>query len=192
MAYEVVVFCSGGGGNLKKILEEECVNAYNVTAVLTDRTCGAEGVAQAFGKELVRVQIEPRFSFASRLLQVIPSTTRLIVLAGYMPILPKGFIDLSPCPIINTHPSLLPKYGGKGMYGVRVHRAVIEGKETETGCTVHIVTEEVDGGPILAQTKIPVGSAENAWALGGKVFELEGPLLVEVINSLASQVVSDA
>lgn len=191
MAFEIVVLCSGGGGNLKSILEQESLSSYVVTSVVTDRACGAEKVAQLFRKELERVEVEPAVNFALRLVRAIPPTTRLIVLAGYMPILPPTFIDLSPCPIINTHPSLLPKYGGRGMYGVRVHQAVIEGEETETGCTVHIVTEEVDGGPILAQRKTATRPSEDAWTLGARVFKLEGALLVEVINSLASRVVGD-
>lgn len=186
MSFEIMVFCSGGGGNLRKVLEGEGHGLYSVTSVITDRPCGAESVARSFGKEHLRVEARPPASFPTRLLSKVSASTKLIVLAGYMPILPALFIDSAPCTIINTHPSLLPKFGGIGMYGVRVHQAVVESGDLETGCTVHIVTRDVDAGPILSQRKLAVEPNEDPWALGKRVFELEGPLLVEVISLLAT------
>ena len=83
--------------------------------------------------------------------------------------------------MINTHPSLLPKYGGKGMFGVRVQEAVLQAKETTAGCTVHYVSEEIDGGAIVAQKAIPVIAGETPWELGGRVFKEENVLLVQAV-----------
>ncbi len=86
--------------------------------------------------------------------------------------------------IINTHPSLLPKYGGKGMYGVRVQEAVLANSETRAGCTVHFVTEVIDGGAIILQSSIEVRPHESAWDLGGRVFLEENKLLPQAIKKL--------
>ena len=86
--------------------------------------------------------------------------------------------------IINTHPSLLPNYGGKGMYGVKVQEAVMANKEEYAGCTVHYVTPEIDGGSIILQSKIKIDYTETPWELGGRIFQKEGPLLVKAISML--------
>src|SRR5690606_9004111 len=86
----------------------------------------------------------------------------VIVLAGYMRKIPYRLIKAYEGRILNIHPALLPKFGGKGMYGSFVHKAVIEAKENESGCTVHIVTEEFDEGPILAQAKVQVFETDSA------------------------------
>src|SRR5690606_2771018 len=86
----------------------------------------------------------------------------VIALAGYMRKIPAQLIEAFKGKMLNIHPALLPKFGGKGMYGMNVHRAVVEAKETESGCTIHIVTAEFDEGPILAQAKVPVFEADSA------------------------------
>lgn len=107
--------------------------------------------------------------------------TDLIVLAGYMIKIPASIIKEYKGRIVNIHPSLLPKYGGKGFYGINVHRAVIENKEKESGCTVHIVTEEYDKGPILAQQKVPVYKSDDPETLARRVLKQEHYLLPEVV-----------
>jgi phosphoribosylglycinamide formyltransferase-1 len=119
------------------------------------------------------------------LLPAIPLGTDLVVLAGFMSIVSKETISKLDGKIINTHPSLLPKHGGVGMFGVNVHRAVLGSGDRWTGCTVHYVDEFVDKGEVIAQRRIRVINGETAWDLGGRVFELEGPLLVEIIREFS-------
>jgi len=107
----------------------------------------------------------------------------LIMLIGYMKIVTKVLIDIYPDKIINVHPSLLPKYGG-GM-DKDVHKAVLKAKEKVTGCTVHIVTEEVDKGPILLQRQVPVLSSDTAETLKIRVQQAEQTCLVKVLQLYA-------
>ena len=88
------------------------------------------------------------------------------------------------------YPSLLPKYGGLGMYGRRVHEAVVAANETVSGCTIHLVTENYDEGPILAQAEVPVGANDTAEVLAGRVFEAECQLLPNTLVALASGQIS--
>ena len=105
----------------------------------------------------------------------------LILLVGFMRILSSGFVDMWSRKIINVHPSLLPKHAG-GMNNA-VHESVLASGESETGCTIHLVTKEVDGGPILLQKSCPVLSGDTAATLKERVQKLEGEAFVEVINN---------
>lgn len=111
----------------------------------------------------------------------------LIVLAGYLLKIPEQIIREYRKRIINIHPSLLPKYGGKGFYGKRVHRAVLKSGDSETGCTVHYVSEEYDEGPIIAQTRVPVRESDDPDTLAARVLEQEHKLLPAVIATLVKQ-----
>ena len=106
----------------------------------------------------------------------------IMVLAGYLCffIQPDWFSG----PVVNIHPALLPKFGGKGFYGDKVHRAVLEAGETETGCTVHLVDGEYDHGRILAQKKVPVLPGDDVGDLAARVFEAECELYPEVLSRL--------
>ena len=180
--FEVVVLTSGGGGNLRAILQSRNhLMLYRVVKVLSDRECGALNVAKEFGVPLeIFNPLNPQSYFES-----IPESINLVVLAGYMPIVPEEVCFRFTRRIINTHPSLLPKYGGKGMYGIHVHDAVIGGLEKITGCTVHYVSSEIDTGEIIEQSKIIIPSHIKPWDLGGLVFNLETQLLPKVISDFA-------
>lgn len=114
---------------------------------------------------------------------LVPHAPRMIVLAGwlcyYIP--PDGFSG----PVVNIHPALLPKFGGKGMYGHHVHEAVLAAGETESGCTVHLVNERYDEGRILGQRKVPVFPGDDADALADRVFAAECELYPQVLAELA-------
>ena len=96
-----------------------------------------------------------------------------IVLAGYLLQVPKALINMYPDRIVNIHPALLPKFGGKGMYGAHVHKAVIEAHEQESGITVHLVDEQMDHGKILFQAKCPVTPEDTPETLAAKIHVLE-------------------
>ena len=105
-----------------------------------------------------------------------------IVLAGYLRLIPGDFIEAFSEGIINLHPSLLPNYGGKGMYGRNVHNAVLENKEKESGITVHFVNQKFDEGRIIAQFRCPISSTDTVQDLEGKIRSLEQnylPIVVE-------------
>ena len=108
----------------------------------------------------------------------------LVILAGYMKKIGSHLIGLYSGRIINIHPSLLPKYGGQGMYGSRVHEAVLAAGEKKTGVTVHLVDEEYDQGSILAQQTVPVVGDDTAETLAARVLATEHQLLVETLGKV--------
>ncbi len=114
----------------------------------------------------------------------------LIVLAGYMRMFTSYFVDKYKFKIINIHPALLPKYGGKGMHGMKVHRAVLNAGEKKSGCSVHFVTEEIDGGPIIGQMTEQVLADDTPETLQERVLELEHILLPMVVQWFAEGRVS--
>lgn len=96
-----------------------------------------------------------------------------VCLAGFMRLLPHEMLQAFPNRVLNIHPALLPRYGGKGMYGMKVHEAVIAAGERESGCTVHLVNEEYDEGAILLQMRILLAPDETPESLSKRVLELE-------------------
>jgi folate-dependent phosphoribosylglycinamide formyltransferase PurN len=111
----------------------------------------------------------------------------LVVLAGYLKHLPAKVTSAYHARIINIHPGLLPEFGGAGMYGVKVHEAVIAAGSRATGVTIHFVDEEFDHGPTIAQWRIPVRDDDTAETLAGRVLEVEHrvyPAIVEMVASL--------
>lgn len=112
-----------------------------------------------------------------------PHRPEMIALAGYLCfyVPPAGFGG----PVVNIHPALLPKYGGQGMYGDHVHRAVLAAGETESGCTVHLVSDRYDEGRILGQARVPVEPGDDEHALAARVFAAECDLYPRVLADLA-------
>jgi phosphoribosylglycinamide formyltransferase-1 len=110
----------------------------------------------------------------------------LIVLAGYLLKIPAAVINAYPKRIINIHPSLLPKFGGEGFYGEKVHQAVLEAGEPQSGCSVHIVDEVYDRGPVLDRRIIPVQDDDTPETLAKRVLEQEHRLLPEAIKNYLS------
>lgn len=111
-----------------------------------------------------------------------------IVLAGFLWLIPIDFLRTYPNRIVNIHPALLPKYGGKGMYGARVHEAVLENKEKESGISIHYVNEEYDKGNIIFQTRCKIEQGETADSLAKKVHQLEYEHYPRVIEELVDSI----
>jgi phosphoribosylglycinamide formyltransferase-1 len=184
--FNVTFMASGGGGNFKYIVQNSDPTLFNVMKLITDRNCEAERVSKILGIENSRVdRILSSQNFGERLLDEIPSNTDLIVLAGFLSIIPQVVLDSWQQRIINIHPSLLPKHGGAGLYGVKVHDSVIRAKESVTGCTIHFVDDKIDHGEVIAKKEISVPSGISAWDLGAIVHKIEGPLLLDTINQFA-------
>lgn len=186
----IAVLVSGGGSNLQSIInniEQGNLNC-EISYVIADRECYGLERAEKHGIKNVlldrKVLKEKLSDEISNVLENDDEKTDYIVLAGYLSILSPEFIKKWSRKIINIHPSLLPKFGGKGMYGMNVHRAVIEAKETESGCTIHFVDTGVDTGEIILQIKVPVLTDDTPEVLQKRVLEKEHVLLIEGIKKL--------
>ena len=164
----VAVFASGNGSNAENIIRycaahPQC--GLRVALVVCNRQgAGVIDRAHKLGVP-VRVMTRAEINNPDIILDVLAEySVDAIVLAGYMLMIPDFLLDRYPQRIINIHPSLLPKFGGKGMFGHHVHQAVVEAGETETGITIHYVSSECDGGAIIFQASIPIlpdATAEN-------------------------------
>ena len=186
----IAVLVSGGGSNLQSIIDNIEQGNLNckISYVIADRECYGLKRAEKHGIKNVlldrKVLKEKLSDEISNVLENDDEKTDYIVLAGYLSILSPEFIKKWSRKIINIHPSLLPKFGGKGMYGMNVHRAVIEAKETESGCTIHFVDTGVDTGEIILQIKVPVFSDDTPEVLQKRVLEKEHILMIEGIKKL--------
>lgn len=185
----IVVLVSGGGTNLQRIIEcidnGEIPNA-NISLVVADRDCFGLERAKIHG---IPTRLIPRGkSFSSELKQILPANTDLIVLAGFLSILNKEFCESFTGKIINIHPSLLPKFGGKGMWGHHVHEAVLASNEKESGATVHYVTSGIDEGEIILQKLFKISDGENLETLSEKIHQIEYEIFPKAINLVLSKI----
>lgn len=190
----IVVFASGSGTNFQSIIDavENGDIAGRICGLITNKK-GIQAIQRAKKHGIDHRYLNPPdFSSYSNYVEALQNQLKkwdpqLIALAGYMIKIPPEVIEEYNGQIVNIHPSLLPKYGGKGFYGMNVHQAVIENGETESGCTVHIVTEEYDKGPILGQRKVPVKKSDDPQTLAKRILKEEHKLFPEVIAQLADQ-----
>ena len=181
--FSVVVCASGGGGNFQALIDARSDLGIDIPLLLVDRPCGAIERAVRHGIAYIVLNAEKgKKGMFEEFTQAIPAHADLIVLAGFMPIVPAHICEKWQGKIINTHPSLLPKYGGKGMYGVKVQEAVMQAKEEIAGCTVHFVNAGIDEGKVILQKAIAVDYNETPWQLGGRIFKEENRLLVEAVR----------
>lgn len=187
-SFNVVVCASGGGGNFQALIDKREEVGYEIVLFIADRPCGAVDRAVKYGIPFFVLDgAASREQRMEAFDKAIPADTDLIVLAGFLPIIPAWICAKWLRRIINTHPSLLPKYGGKGMVGVKVQEAVMRAGEREAGCTVHYVSPEIDAGEIIMQKSIPVDYRETPWQLGGRVFIEENKLLVEAVRKIKAE-----
>ena len=175
----IAIFASGTGTTLQKLIDSQEHYAYQVSLVVVNRACTAKERAEQAG---IRTLYSKDWQEIDQALE--QQQVQLIVLAGFLAILPQWFCDKWTHRIINIHPSLLPKFGGKGMYGMHVHQAVIEAGEKLSGCTVHYVSADVDGGEIIAQRIVAVHADDNAETLAQRVQEAEKQLLPQTIDDI--------
>lgn len=186
--FNIAVLISGCGSNLKSLIDNQ-KEYYKINVVIADRDCGGLNIAREANIDAVLID---RKEYREKLSKKIDEELKkynidLIVLAGYLSIVDSNFISKWKNKIINIHPSLLPKFGGKGMYGMKVHEAVIKNKEKESGCTVHYVTEMVDGGDIIMQNKVDVLEDDTPEILQKRVLVEEHKILPATVIKLASQ-----
>jgi phosphoribosylglycinamide formyltransferase-1 len=193
------VLVSGRGSNLEAVL----------TAVANGRLEGVEPVLVISNRPAVRAlevaiahgvptRVLPRRDYPDAAARDAASGEALraagvdlALLAGYDQLLHRSFFDAFRGRTINIHPSLLPRHAGKGMVGLAVHRSVLAAGDRETGATVHLVTAELDAGPMLEQVRLPVTPGETAEQLAARVLAVEHRLLVEVLARLAAEPLVD-
>jgi formyltetrahydrofolate-dependent phosphoribosylglycinamide formyltransferase len=138
--------------------------------------------AEALGLNVDVVPPEPLDTYGARLFEVLSGNgASWICLAGYTRLLPKEVLQMYANRVLNIHPALLPKYGGKGMYGIRVHEAVLSSDDRESGCTVHFVNEQYDDGAIILQRRVPVLPDDTPEALAHRVLEQEHIAFAEAL-----------
>jgi len=180
---KISVLVSGGGTNLQALIDSikngDLPQTEIVLVVSSRKGVYALTRAEAAGiKTAVITDTE-------ELIKILEEAgTDIVVLAGYMSILPPEVIRKFRGRIINIHPSLIPKYCGKGFYGERVHRAVLEGREKVSGATVHFVDEGVDTGEIILQREVPVLENDDVPTLAARVLAVEHQILSEAVRQI--------
>jgi phosphoribosylglycinamide formyltransferase-1 len=186
----IVLFASGGGSNAAQIMAyfEQSKTARVVLVLTNNAAAGVLDKAAAHGvPSFVFTKEELNNGFVLRHLQAF--NPHLIVLAGFLLKFPAGIIAAYPHRVINIHPALLPKYGGKGMYGAHVHHAVHENKEKESGITIHYVNNDYDEGNIIFQQAVAIEECLSPEEVALKVLALEHEYFPKVIEKLITGII---
>ncbi len=175
MKTNIAIFASGSGTNAEQIIRHfESHDSIKVSLILSNNK-------DAYVLERALKHNIPHFVFSRQMFykekhvdEVLKlNAINFIVLAGFMWLMPERFVKNYPEKIVNIHPALLPKYGGKGMYGHHVHEAVVNNKEQESGITIHWVNEMYDDGSIIYQARCPVAPDDSPDDVAAKVHQLE-------------------
>jgi phosphoribosylglycinamide formyltransferase 1 len=185
MTMRIAVAISGRGSNLEALLRAmETDGPAEIVLVITDKA-EARGLEHARRRGIPVTVLADAGAPEEWLQSLNEKRIDLLVLAGYLKLVPAAVVAAYRGRIMNTHPSLLPAFGGKGMYGERVHRAVLASGARETGVTVHLVDEAYDRGPILAQSRVPVREDDTPERLAARVLEVEHRLLPAAVLAAA-------
>ncbi len=184
------VFASGGGSNLQSLMDEESREPYRVELLVTDRPCGAETRAAALDRPALRLDFGDPEALRRLDAALAKHAVDAILLAGFLRLVPAWLCARYRSRILNIHPSLLPAFGGRGMYGLRVHRAVISSGAPISGATVHFVDERYDEGPIAAQARVRVRSDDDARSLQSRVLAVEHVLYPFIAGRLAEKLLA--
>lgn len=197
----IAIFASGKGSNAEKIIEHFTTHpsprsgegqgvrhgGQGVRLVVSNKPgAGVLKIAEAYQIPTLIIEKEKFFRGNAYIEELKNAGVDFIVLAGFLWKIPDLLIKAYRGKIINIHPALLPKYGGKGMYGAFVHEAVIAAKEKESGITIHYVDEHYDNGDIIFQAKCPVYESDTAHSLAERIHQLEHRYYPEVIEKLIS------
>ncbi|NNE46557.1 MAG: phosphoribosylglycinamide formyltransferase [Rhodothermales bacterium] len=188
----IAVFASGGGSNFQAIYDATADGTLAADVVLCVSNRSDAGVldrASAVGIPSVVIRtkdFQDDAEYVSRLVGQLESYgVDLVALAGYLRKIPSDIVRRYHHRMVNIHPALLPSFGGKGMYGRRVHEAVLESGVRWTGVTVHLVDEEYDTGPIILQEPVPVYPGDSVEELAARVLEIEHQLYPRALNLVA-------
>lgn len=185
---KIAVLVSGGGSNLQSIMDEIYCGNLNasIEMVISDNE-NAYALERAKEKGIKTYVFDRKTyndNMGDKILEVTEDKVDLIVLAGFLSILKGKLIDKFENKIINIHPALIPSFCGKGMYGIKVHEAVIKSGVKFSGCTVHFVNHNVDDGAIIAQEVVPVYFEDTKETLQARVLEKEHKILPACISAI--------
>jgi len=182
---KIVLFASGSGTNAENIINHFKDSAVAKVVAVISNNPNAKVLERAANHQVPGfVFLKDDFSTDKVLYKIQEIKPDLIVLAGFLLKFPSNIIELYPNKIINIHPALLPKYGGKGMYGMNVHKAILENQEAETGISIHYVDEHYDNGDMIFQQKVSIGNCQTPEEIAQKVHELEHEYFPKVIEQL--------
>jgi phosphoribosylglycinamide formyltransferase-1 len=194
--FGISVLVSGGGTNFQAVIDAVLSGDIPDSEIRLAISSRADAYALERAKNsgiptlvLARGEYEYPSELSSAMLDALEAAdTDLVVLAGYMSILPPEIIRAYPKRIINIHPSLIPKHCGKGYYGLRVHKSVLAAGDSESGATVHYVDEDVDTGEIILQERVPVEVGDTPEVLAARVLSVEHKILVRAVNVVREKV----
>ena len=183
----IVVFASGNGSNFKEIYIRTLKKEIKGIIVLLISNNPKSGAVKFAKENNIKFEVINLYRFKNSLdkqyeIVLKKHKTDLILLAGFMKKIPKNIIQIYKNKIMNIHPSLLPKYGGKGFYGSNVHNAVIDSGDSYSGATVHYVNEEYDKGSVIKQEKVKIEPSDNSKTLAEKVLIIEHKIYSEAIK----------
>jgi len=185
----IVIFASGSGTNAERIMRSFKKHSFIKIVCLFSNNPAAYALERAKKFNIpVCVFDKDTFYKSDKITDKLKNyDVSLIVLAGFLWLIPETLIKDFPNKIINIHPALLPRYGGKGMYGLRVHKAVIDSGDKQSGITIHYVDSEYDKGKIIFQAKCPVKNDDSPESLAERAHQLEYRHYPEIIEKLAEQ-----
>lgn len=185
---KMIIFASGSGTNAENIIKYFATTEIGTVETVFTNNSKAKVIERAKNHQVATEIFSKDELYESGILQKINEIQPdLIVLAGFLLKFPSNIIEAYPDKIINIHPALLPKYGGKGMYGMHIHRAIVENKEKETGITIHYVNEHYDEGNIIFQKNVLLSGEETPEEVAEKIHELEQLHFPEVIRAILEQ-----
>ena len=182
---KIAIFASGSGSNALKIYEYfdendqvmiDCVIVNNINAGIIKK-------AENWNCDIIKITKKTFYENSEISEELLKKKIDLIILAGFLWLIPKHLLKSFPQKVINIHPALLPKYGGKGMYGINVHKAVFENNESESGITIHTIDEEYDKGKIILQKSISIKSCKSPEEIAVKVLKIEHENFAKTIEN---------
>lgn len=185
MKHKVAIFLSGSGSNARNI----CTYFKNhekieVVLLLSNKeNSGAKSIGEEFDIPYIIFNKEQFYHTDEVLHKLVEYKVTSVVLAGFLWLIPSDLLEHYPNQIINIHPALLPKYGGKGMHGMHVHQAVFDNKEKESGITIHVCNKEYDKGEVLFQKSVAIDDLDTPETIAKKVLDLEHLYLPSIIES---------
>lgn len=180
----IAVLISGTGTNLKALIDAENRGEFKskISLIVADRD--AKGLIHGYNANIDSFVIKDDDKLLDKLRDY---SIDFIVLAGYLKKVPEEIVNNYENRIINIHPSLLPKYGGKGFYGMAVHEAVFKNKEKFSGATVHYVNNKLDDGDIVLQRKVDISEAKSPYEIRDMVLEIEHKILKDAIKKIEEE-----
>lgn len=184
--HPIAIFASGSGSNARRLMEHfQHSETGKVALVVCNKPrAGVLEHAHAFGVPTRLIEKKEFYETENLLLDLQEHRAHFLVLAGFLWLIPPYLLRAYPRRIVNIHPALLPKYGGKGMYGHHVHEAVKQAGEKESGITIHYVDEHYDEGDVVFQTACPLDPADSPEQIAARVLALEHHHYPEVVEQL--------